>query len=106
MDLNVYKITVKFISDTRKIAIPFRNKKYAPQIEINGNRMFLGSAWSLICYIYEEIDVDYYYAYIKFLNGEQAPNILYEGLEFFLCEGREKVASCKIINISNVSLDL
>lgn len=106
MDLNVYKITVKFLSDIRKVAIPFRDKKYAPQIEINGNRMFLGSAWSLICYIYEKIDIDYYYAYIKFLNGEQAPNILYEGLEFFLCEGREKVAFCKIISISNISLDL
>ena len=106
MDLNVYKTIVEFIPDSRKTNIPFKNKKYAPQIEIKGNRIFLESAWSVICYIYEIIDTSTYYAFIKFLNGENAPEILREGLELYLCEGPNRVASCKIIEISNVSINM
>ena len=60
------------IPGSRKTILPFKNEKYAPLIEINGNRIFLESAWSVICYIYEAIDINSYYAYIKFLNGEEA----------------------------------
>lgn len=100
MDLNTYKAIVEFIPYSRKTPLPFKNEKYAPQIEINGNTIFSESAWSVICYIYEVIDTNTYYAYIKFLNGEKAPNILHEGLNFYICEGSKRVALCKLIEIS------
>ena len=106
MDLNTYKAIVEYIPYSRKTTIPFKNKNYAPQIEINGNKIFSGSAWSVICYIYEAIDTNTYYAYIKFLNGEKAPNILYEGLNFYICEGTNRVASCKLIEISKSTINM
>ena len=106
MDLNVYNTIIKLIPGTRKTIIPEKSEKYAPQIEISGNRIFSGSVWSVICYIYEIIDTSTYYAYIKFLNGEKAPEILREGLDFYLCEGPNRVASCQIIEISNVSINM
>jgi hypothetical protein len=106
MDLNTYKAIVEYIPYSRKTPIPFKNKKYAPLIEINGNKIFSGSARSVICYIYEAIDTNTYYAYIKFLNGEKAPNILHEGLNFYICEGPKRVASCKLIEISKSSINI
>lgn len=106
MDLNIYNSIVKFLPDTLKKPIPFKNDKYAPQIEIDGKRIFYGSSWSVICYIYEAIDINSYYAYIKFLNGIEAPNILHEELEFCLFEGSKKVAACKIIEILKTSFEM
>ena len=40
----------------RKGKIPIGLKKYAPLIAIDGNKIFNGSAWSVICFPFELIE--------------------------------------------------
>lgn len=96
MNDQTFKAIINWLADERKSGIPFKNKKYAPLIEINGEKIFDGSAWSVICYAYEYIDENKTFAYIKFLNADVAPDILSAGTKFNLYEGANKVAFGKI----------
>lgn len=75
----------------RKGVIPLGSKTYAPQIAIDGNKIFNGSAWSLICFSFELIEENKTKAFIKFLNTQDAPDILHQGIIFELFEGEKKL---------------
>ena len=104
MNNQTFKAIINWLPNGRKSGVPFKNKKYAPIIEINGEKIFDGSAWSVICYAYEYIDENKTFAYIKFLNADAAPDILSVGIKFNLYEGANKVAFGEITEKSDFNL--
>ncbi|MBS6477123.1 MAG: hypothetical protein KH405_04795 [Firmicutes bacterium] len=90
----------------RKGKIPIGLKKYAPLIAIDGNKIFNGSAWSVICFPFELIEENKTKALIRFLNAEDAPDILRQGIVFELFEGAKKVADGEIIEESSYCLEI
>ncbi len=101
MNNKVYEAKIKWISKEnggRNCGVPFQKNNYAPQISIDGNNVFNGNSWSLLCYSYEYIDCLTTKSYVRFLNANDAPDILYIGTEFELFEGPKKVADGVILN--------
>lgn len=102
MNKQVFDAVIKWLSKEeggRILEIPFKETKYAPQIVINGERVINGSSWSVLCYSYEFLEPLKTRSYIRFLNYEAAPNILFVGTKFELFEGDKMVATGEIINI-------
>ena len=81
----------------RKDGIPIGLKQYAPQVVIDGTKVFNGSTWSLICYSFELIGINKTKAIIRFLNTRDAPDILHQGITFELFEGEKKVADGEVM---------
>ena len=76
---------------------------------VKGQTIFYDAAWSIICYNYEQTSDFTTRAYLRFLNYENAPNILSKGTVFELYEGKKKVASGiveKIISDDEDILDI
>ena len=102
MNRKVFDTNIRWLSveeGGRSLEIPFKATKYATQIAIDGNRIICGSSWSVFCYSYEIIESLKTKSYIRFLNVEQAPDILFVGTKFQLFEGPKKVAVGEIVNI-------
>ena len=94
IDSVIYEATINWTrpeDDGRKSGVPFRMKKYAPIIGINGQIVFEGCSWGIICYSDEKLSAYTTHAYMRFLV-EYAPPILFKGTEFELYEGRKCVA--------------
>ena len=103
MNNKVFEAKINWVSKEnggRNYGVPFKINNYAPLISIGGNKVFNGSTWSIICYSYEYTASLTTKAFIKFLNVDAAPNILFVGTEFELFEGAKKVAYGVIIKES------
>lgn len=104
MNKKVFDVIIEWFSKDeggRVDVIPFKKMRYAPHIGINGERIINGSAWSVLCYVYEHLEPLKTKAYIRFLNTDDAPDILNIGMEFELFEGSKKVATGTIVANSN-----
>lgn len=104
MNKKVFDVIIEWFSKDeggRVGVIPFKKMRYAPHIGINGERIINGSAWSVLCYVYEHLEPLKTKAYIRFLNTDDAPDILNIGMEFELFEGSKKVATGTIVANSN-----
>ena len=100
MNNKIYIAKITWLSKEqggRKGVIPIGSKTYAPQIAIDGNKIFNGSVWSLICFSFELIEENKTKAFIRFLNTKDAPDILNQGIVFELFEGEKKVADGEVI---------
>ena len=106
MNSKTYKAIIDWIPNIRKNGIPFMEKKYAPLIEVENNKIINGSAWSVLCYSYEYINSNKTFSYIRFLNTKDAPDVLSEGINISLYEGSKKVAFGKIIEEATYKLEI
>ena len=104
MNKKVFDVVIEWFSKYkggRTSSIPFEKMRYAPHIGINGERVINGCGWSILCYVYEFLDPLKTKAYIRFLNTDDAPDILTVGMNFELFEGNKKVAIGTIVDNSN-----
>ena len=104
MNTKVFDVIIEWFSKDeggRVDSIPFKKMRYAPHIGINGERVINGSGWSVLCYVYEHLESLKTKAYIRFLNIDDAPDILSVGMNFDLFEGSKKIAIGKIVDNSN-----
>lgn len=100
MNTKVFDVIIEWFSKDeggRVDSIPFKKMRYAPHIGINGERVINGSGWSVLCYVYEHLEPLKTKAYIRFLNTDDAPDILTVGMNFDLFEGSKKIAIGKIV---------
>ena len=104
MNKKVFDVIIEWFSKDeggRVDVIPFKKMRYAQHIGINGERIINGSAWSVLCYVYEHLEPLKTKAYIRFLITDDAPDILNIGMEFELFEGSKKIAIGKIVGNTN-----
>ena len=102
MNTKIFDTNTRWLSKEeggRRLEIPFKATKYALQIAIDGERVIQGSSWSVFCYSYEISEPLKTKSYIRFLNVEHAPDVLFVGKKFELFEGPKKVATGVIVNI-------
>lgn len=81
----------------RLLPIPMNNEKYCPIISVDGQRLFNGSEYSVICNNFKLIDECNTLAYVRFLNSKEAPDTIYVGSKIELFEGIKLVATGSII---------
>ncbi len=81
----------------RKSPIPIHTDKYCPLVSVDGQNIFSGSAWGLVCYSFKLIGEYNTLAYVRYLNTEDAPDNLYLGSKIDLFEANNLVAIGKII---------
>lgn len=104
MNTKVFDVVIKWFSKDeggKNNSVPFKKIKYAPHIGINGQRIINGCGWSILCYVYDFLEPLKTKAYIRFLNINDAPDILAIGMRFELYEGNKKVAVGIIVDNSN-----
>lgn len=97
----MYDVCIEWDMKVKKGVIPFDFKKYAPQISISGQRIFNGSAWSVLCFSYDYLDRNKTKAYLRFLNMDATPNILENGTRGELYEGPTIAANGEVVGISD-----
>lgn len=102
MNKNTYIAVITWIGDLgiKRAIFSYGYKKYGPQIAIDGNLRFCGSAWSLLCSSFEFLDFNKTKAYIRFLNIQDAPDVLFPGKTFELYECDKKIAYGEVIEKS------
>lgn len=81
----------------RLLPIPMNNEKYCPIVSVAGQKLFNGSAYSLICNNFKLLDDHNTFAYVRLLNAEEVPDILYIGAKIELYEGSKSVATGIIV---------
>lgn len=104
MNRKVFDVIIDWLpkdNGGRTEPIPLKKMKYAPHIGINGKRNIDGCGRSILCYVYDCLEPLKTKAYIRFLNTDDAPDVLIVGMKFDLFEGRKKVATGTIVANSN-----
>ena len=82
------------------------NEKYCPIVAVDGQQVFSGVSYGLLCYSYEKIEDNISLAQIRFLNTKDAPDVLYIGAKLELYEGNKMVANGEVISNSNFKFNL
>lgn len=85
----------------RKQGVPLHIKKYCPIVSVDGEKIFSGSTYGLLCYSFEELSEYVTLSQIRFLNTTAAPDVLYVGAKLELYEGAKKVAEGVVVKNSD-----
>lgn len=90
----------------RQTPVPMHQPTYAPLVTVDGRSSRMGSAWSFLCYAFEQKDDYQTSVYVRYLNPIDSPDDLKIGSKIELFEGAKKVAYGHITKEAEFDFDL